>query len=76
MFKTIQLHLGTTPSLFTPPPSSLHNYYTRDSTTNFFIKRSNTKLGKISKQILEARLWLEVPDNIKDLTFSLFVKKM
>ena len=44
MFKTIQLHSGTTPSLFTPL-SSLHNYYTRNSTANFFIKRNNTELG-------------------------------
>ena len=73
MFKTIQIHLGTTPSLFTPL-SSLHNYYTRNSTTNFFIKRSSTELGKKSK-ILGARVWSEVPDHIKDLTFSLFVKK-
>ena len=74
MFKTIQLHSGTTPSLFTPL-SSLHNYYTRNSTTNFFIKRSDTELGQKSKQILGARVWSEVPDHIKDLTFSLFVKK-
>ena len=45
MFKTIKLHSGTTPSLFIPL-SSLHNYYTSNSTTNFFIKRSNTELGK------------------------------
>ena len=74
MFKTIQLHSGTTPSLFTPL-SSLHNYYTRNSTTNFFIKRSNTELGEKSKQILGARVCSEVPDHIKDLTFSMFVKK-
>ena len=73
MFKTIQLHSGTTPSLFTPL-SSLHNYYTRNS-RHFFIKKSNTELGKKSNQILGARVWSEVPDHIKDLTFSLFVKK-
>ena len=38
MFKMIQLHSGTTPSLFTPL-SSLHNYCTRNSTTNFFVKK-------------------------------------
>ena len=55
MFKTIQLHSGTTPSLVTPL-LSLHNYYTKNSTTNFFIKRSNTELDKKSKQILGARV--------------------
>ena len=74
MFKMIQLHSGTTSSLFTTL-SSLHHYYTRNSTTNFFTKRSNTDLGKKSKQILGARVWWEVPDHIKDLTFSSFVKK-
>ena len=74
MFKTIQLRSGTTTSLFTLLLSH-RNCYTRNSTTNFFIKRSNTELGKKSKQIPEARVWSEVPDHIKDLTFSLFVKK-
>ena len=74
MFKTIQLHSGTTFSLFTPL-SSLHNFYTRNAMTNFFIKRSNAKLGKKSKQILGARVWSKVPNHIKDLIFLLFVKK-
>ena len=75
MFKTIQLHSGTTPSLVTPL-SSLHNYYTKNSTTNFFIKRSNSELDKKSKQILGARVWLEVPDHIKDLLFQCLSKNI
>ena len=74
MFKTMHLPSGTTPSLFTPL-SSLYNYCTRNLKANFFIKRSNTALRKKSKQILEARVWSEVPEHIKGLTFSLFVKK-
>ena len=72
MFKTIKVK--TTPSFFTPL-SSLHYYNTRNSTTNFFIKRSNTELGKKSKQIVGARVWSELPDHIKELTLRLFVKK-
>ena len=75
MFKTIQHHAGTTPSSFTPL-TSLHNYFTRNSNTNFFIKRSNTELGKKCKQVIGARVWSEVPLNIKSLPFPMFVKKV
>ena len=68
MFKTIQLHSGTTLSLFTPL-LSLRNYHSRNFTTNFFIKRSNTELSKKSKQILGARVWLEA--EVKSLRTSL-----
>ena len=74
MFKTIQHHAGTTPSSFTPL-TSLHNYSTRHSKTNFFIKRSNTELGKKCKQVIWARVWSEVPLSIKSLPFPMFVKK-
>ena len=74
MFKTIQHHAGTSPSSFTPL-TSLHNYSPRNSKTNFFIKRSNTELGKKCKQVIGARVWSEVPLNIKSLPFPMFVKK-
>ena len=51
MFKTIQQRSGTTPPLFTPL-SSLHNYHTRNSSTNFFFKTNNTELGKNLKKFL------------------------
>ena len=73
MFKTIQHHAGTTPSLFTPL-TSLHDYSTRNSKTNFFIKKSNTELGKKCKQVTRARVWSEVPLNI-NVPFSMFFKK-
>ena len=46
-----------------------------NSITNFFIKRSNTELGKQFKQVVGARIWSEAPVDIKDLTFPLFVYK-
>ena len=74
MFKTIQHHAGTTPSSFTPL-TSLHNYSTRNSKTNFFIKKSNTELGKKCKQVIGAGVWSEVPLSIKSLSFPMFVKE-
>ena len=74
MFKTIQHHPGTIPSSFSPL-ASLHNYSTRNSQTNFFIKRSNTELGKKCKQVIGARVLSEVPWNMKSLPFPMFVKK-
>ena len=50
MFKTIRHHAGTTSSSFTPL-TSLHNYSSRNSKTNFFI-RSNTELGKKCKKVI------------------------
>ena len=75
MYKTIHHHAGTTPSSFTPL-TSLHNYSTRNSKTNFFIKRSNTELGKQCKQVIGARVWSEVPLNIKSLTFPHVCQKV
>ena len=74
MFKTIQHHAGTASSSFTPL-TSLHNYSTRNSKTNFFIKRSDTELGKKCKQVIGGRVWSEVPFNMKSLPFLMFVKK-
>ena len=73
MYKTMQHHAGTTPSSFTRL-TSLHNYFTRNSKTNFFIK-SNTELGKRCKQVIGARVWSEVPLNIKSVPLLMFVKK-
>ena len=74
MFKTMQHHAGTAPSSFTAL-ISLDNYFTKNSKTNCFIKRSNTELGKKSKRVIGARVRSEVSLNIKSLPLTMFVKK-
>jgi len=65
----------TSADLLFNPLIKIRSYSTRSSAkANFFIKRTNTELGKKSLDIFGARvgLWSVVPNTIKNLSFYSF----
>ena len=65
MYKYNKNMLPNTFTQYFKSTTTVHNYNTRNSKTNYFIPRQKSNKGLSTLSYLEAKLWSEIPNTIK-----------